>query len=163
MQRLSKRFDDDLVFFALTIYGEARGECLEGQVAVAYVIRHRLEKWNRYSSYKNTVLDRLQFSCWNRYRIGYGFISPYDHNTKVLRKAFENFDGMFDNHKILRQCVHVADGVMNDMFLDYSNGADHYLAKWLYESDACPSWAKKYKVTTTIGNHIFLRSFMMER
>ncbi len=50
----------------LTIYGEARGELVEGQIAVGCVIRNRMHlKPSKYKSYHEVCLEPKQFSCWN--------------------------------------------------------------------------------------------------
>ena len=52
---------------ALTIYLEARGESFAGKMAVAAVIRNRMDaKYQSDGSVKGTVLKRLQFQPWNQ-------------------------------------------------------------------------------------------------
>jgi len=56
--------DDRLA--ALTIYLEARGESFAGKLAVAAVIRNRINaKYQSDGTVKGTVLKRLQFQPWN--------------------------------------------------------------------------------------------------
>ena len=56
---------DDLA--ALTIYLEARGESFAGKMAVAAVIRNRMNlKYQSDGTVKGTVLKRKQFQPWNR-------------------------------------------------------------------------------------------------
>ena len=56
--------DDHLA--ALTIYLEARGESFAGKLAVAAVIRNRMQaKYQSDGTVKGTVLKRLQFQPWN--------------------------------------------------------------------------------------------------
>ena len=51
---------------ALTIYLEARGESFAGKLAVAAVIRNRMNaKYHSDGTVKGTVLKRLQFQPWN--------------------------------------------------------------------------------------------------
>ena len=51
---------------ALTIYLEARGESFAGKLAVAAVIRNRMNaKYQSDGTVKGTVLKRLQFQPWN--------------------------------------------------------------------------------------------------
>ena len=53
-------------FAVLTIFGEARGEPFEGQVAVANVIRNRTRlKYQSDGTIEGTVLHPLAFSLWN--------------------------------------------------------------------------------------------------
>ncbi len=52
---------------ALTIYLEARGESFAGKMAVAAVIRNRMEaQYQSDGSVKGTVLKRFQFQPWNQ-------------------------------------------------------------------------------------------------
>lgn len=56
----------DLLFLAATIWGEARGETLSGQRAVAEVIMNRLAtgRWGR--TVEHVVTAPWQFSVWNK-------------------------------------------------------------------------------------------------
>ena len=60
--------DYDFEIMAKTIYGEARGETREGQIAVACVIfnRFRSGKWFSAKTLAGVCLKPLQFSCWNK-------------------------------------------------------------------------------------------------
>jgi len=52
---------------ALTIYLEARGESFAGKLAVAAVIRNRMNlRYHSDGTVKGTVLKRKQFQPWNR-------------------------------------------------------------------------------------------------
>ena len=55
----------DLDTLARTIFGEARGEPLQGQQAVAWIVRNRVEHpgwWGR--TVASVCLAPYQFSCW---------------------------------------------------------------------------------------------------
>ncbi|HEY6018760.1 MAG TPA: cell wall hydrolase, partial [Candidatus Paceibacterota bacterium] len=58
--------DHDIDVMSRTIYGEARGEQWDGQVAVGWVIRNRLEdSAKRYGKTIAEVCQKpYQFSCW---------------------------------------------------------------------------------------------------
>ena len=59
--------DSDLNIMAKTIWGEARGEPYNGQVAVAWVIRNRAERGGWFgNTIREVCLKDQQFSCWNR-------------------------------------------------------------------------------------------------
>lgn len=62
--------DHDLDTVALTVWGEARGESMVGQSAVAWVIRNRQANpgwWSRpHHTLADVCLASYQFSCWNR-------------------------------------------------------------------------------------------------
>src|SRR5262249_10289780 len=73
---LKVRFDD-LSIMARTVYGEARCEPPEGQLAVAHVILNRVQSAVRWGSNIGEVcLKRWQFSCWN----------PGDRNRELLSR-----------------------------------------------------------------------------
>ena len=56
----------DIAVMAKTIWGEARGEHYEGQVAVGWVIRNRCETGGWFgNSIREVCLKPYQFSCWN--------------------------------------------------------------------------------------------------
>ncbi|MDR3492210.1 MAG: cell wall hydrolase [Gammaproteobacteria bacterium] len=53
----------DLLYFALTVYGEARGENTISRQAIAWIIQNRVDR-SHDNSYQKVVLKRTQFSCW---------------------------------------------------------------------------------------------------
>lgn len=55
----------DLVYFALTIYGESRDQNDASKYAIAWIIQNRFTKSGG-ESYQKVVLRRSQFSCWMR-------------------------------------------------------------------------------------------------
>ena len=56
---------DEWMYIARTLYGEARGQNFESKVAVAWIIRNRLERGTWGDTYKDVVTARLQFTCWS--------------------------------------------------------------------------------------------------
>lgn len=56
----------DLVCMATNLYREARGEPLQGQVAVAQVVLNRAEKWNK--TVCEIIYQKNQFSWTNVYK-----------------------------------------------------------------------------------------------
>lgn len=133
----------DLEIFALTVYGEARGEKVEGQIAVANVIKNRCVAGK---TYKDVCLAPYQFSCWNK----------NDPNRITLLELGER---LLLNQQVslfhFRQIQYLIVGIDNGAILDNSNRAVNYLTKNLYKSEKAPRWAKTMKVTAQIGNHIF--------
>ena len=61
-------FEDIVDTIARTIYGEARGEPLEGKIAVAWTVVNRFRKgsWLSGRTLAATALKRKQYSCWNK-------------------------------------------------------------------------------------------------
>lgn len=137
--------NEDARYMTATVYGEARGEPLEGQVAVACVIRNRAVARNL--TPREVVLQPLQFSCWN----------PHDPNRPLCDQVVKNWDTMFRELIRVRQCWWVSVGVLAGLLRDPTGGAVNYLTKSLYFSGACPDWAHKLEYVACIGNHIFLK------
>lgn len=132
----------------LTLYGEARGEPIEGIIAVGSVIRNRLQTHYLGSkSYPAVCLALKQFSCWNRDDPNYVIIDDY-------RVKLERGESLADMY--WHQCLWVAAGISSWNLRDNTKGATHYLTTGEYHSEMCPSWAKEGRVVSTVGNHTFL-------
>lgn len=140
--------DFDLDQVALTLWAEARGETLEGQRAVLYVIINRLKApgwWSRQNgdgipddTLAAVCHDRYQFSCWN----------PSDrqsvrlHNPKTLK---------------LIKVQRIRQWVVQELLqpgIDPTNGADHYCTR---AAAKVTRWAKGRTPVAVIGNHQFYR------
>ncbi len=130
----------------LTVYGEARGEPVEGQLAVINVIINRA--FLRKLTPKEVCFQRLQFSCWNK----------NDKNFPILKELAEQtvVEDLPDKRELL-QIGYLFDGVMKNILEDNTNKADHYMTTSLFKSDKKPSWAKNPKFTKAIGAHTFMR------
>lgn len=145
----------------LTLWGETRGEPIEGQIAVACVIRNRVladigkdgkpDWWGE--GYRGVCLAPRQFSCW----------APEDgaeNYATVMRLAHAVCGDYADrttvdlNDPVMRQLKAIAENVMNGTLLDRSGGATQYLTKHLF-STAPPPWALNRPVRT-IGSQVFL-------
>lgn len=129
----------DLEVLTLTIHGEARGEPIEGQIAVACVIRNRVNKLN---TFKGICLAPKQFSCWNQ----------NDPNRPILEEIAQKM--VAGQPTGLDQELWVARGIINDSIRDNTNNAKDYLTKKLFDS-ASVSWAKHPKNPIIIGNQVF--------
>jgi N-acetylmuramoyl-L-alanine amidase len=134
----------------LTLWGEARGESLDGRAAVAHVITNRVAA-GAYGgpSLRAVVLAPKQFSCW----WPYGGLSNH---AALMTLARCLAVGPSKLPPILRECQWVAEGVLSGAIRDASQGADHYVAKWLYQRDEGRSWWRRLRVTAQIGEHVFL-------
>ncbi len=137
--------DEDTRYLAVTIYGEARGEPISGQIAVGQVIFRRAKM--KGSTIREVVLKPYQFSCWN----------ADDPNRAICEDILRNWHMKLETSEVFRQCYWVARGILDKMLLDTSRGATHYIARWLYLSEDCPDWAHQMEETAYVGNHIFLR------
>jgi hypothetical protein len=127
----------------LTIYGEARGEPIEGQIAVGCVIRNRTFEDN----YKEVCFKPDQFSCWN----------VNDPNYQVLIElGGKMLDGQIIQDMHLKQCDWIAAGIFANIILDNTRGAKNYLTTKMYHSDSAPRWTRTMIPVATKGNHTFL-------
>lgn len=129
---------------AQLIYLEARGEPIEGQIAVAWVVRNRVEKVRVNPNLKElfgsgwggVMAKPKQFSCFNN-----GIPRPPSPSTSP----------------VFAQCLWVADGVINGWLPnDPTYGADHYHAVTLWDR---PAWADEGEASTQIGRHQFYRLY----
>jgi N-acetylmuramoyl-L-alanine amidase len=130
------RTEAETFLLARLIYGEARGEPIEGQVAVACVARNRvlhpkIRWWG--VGYRDVILKPFQFSCFN--------------------EADPNFPKLINAH-LLRDWVQwlwIAKGVIDGVLRDNTKGATHYANL----SVVSPHWAAEMRQTAKIGGHTF--------
>ena len=126
---------------ARTIYGEARGESFEGQVAVAWVIKNRSIKRRR--TLMEICLAPFQFSCWN----------SSDPNKAIIERV--NFDDLKFTRAYGIACL-----VNTGNLPDPTENSDHYhtIARPKGARQWPPSWASSLNKIKEIGNHVFYRS-----
>ncbi len=137
----------DLEVLTLTIIGEARGEPIEGQIAVASIIRNRmLHNPKKYPSYKEVCFEHAQFSCWNVDSPEKGFMDD------LIEKVINNED---ITDKYLIQCMSVAQGVDEGTIIDNTGGNLYYLTNDLYNSEHKPVWSKNARNVIVKGNQTF--------
>lgn len=135
----------DILVLAKTIGGEARGESYEGQVAVGWCIRNRVELdlnqddkpdwWGE--GITAVCMKPFQFSCWN----------PGDPNLSIIR-----FSSLIDLWLV--RAFGIACLVISGDLPDYSRGATHYYDKRMA---LLPGWAEDKTPTAEIGHHRFFR------
>ena len=115
----------------LTIIGEARGEPIEGQVAVGCVVRNRLHAKSG-QQWHDICLAPKQFSCWNE----------NDPNFVILTDLTDQLlDGQPIRDIYLRQCMYIARGIIDWEILDNTNGSKNYVTTKLFNSQDRPKWA----------------------
>jgi spore germination cell wall hydrolase CwlJ-like protein len=130
----------DREILARTLWGEARGEGLAGQLAVAWTIRNRVfdgkdkSWWGE--GYAGVCLKPWQFSCWNSNDPNYAFLS----GAKPIPA------GQF------KQAMEAANAVIDGTVDDMTHGATHYYATSMPKP---PVWVKGAKLTLTMGHHKF--------
>jgi N-acetylmuramoyl-L-alanine amidase len=135
----------------LTVWAEARNQPIEGEVAVANVIRNRLRagQWGR--DYWAVCLAPKQFSCW----LG---VPGDKNNAMLMERVGALIKGEHVTELSVDECLAISAAVVNNRFRDNTHGSKWYLTKALFESNACPSWAKGRTPTVTIGDHCFFSS-----
>jgi len=125
---------------ALTLYGEARGEPVDGRIAVACVLINRRHDGRWGTSFVAVCLARRQFSCWN--------------------DTDPNVDGLHDlltcsparRTLAVRECYWIADGVLADALRPRVGAATHYYATSM---PTPPRWAAAGQFVAEIGHHRF--------
>lgn len=141
----------DMQALICTLFGEAANEPVEGQIAVANVIRNRAAHprwWGR--DIRGVCLAKSQFSCW------------WERNQNTARvyalaEALIRRQDATSSRTVLSQLHWIAAGVVDGLLIDNTQSADHYLTDWLYRSDKCPAWAKRKPPVARIGAHVFFR------
>jgi N-acetylmuramoyl-L-alanine amidase len=125
--------DDALAI--VTVFQEAEGEPYQGKLAVAHVIRNRMEeKFFSDGTVPSTVLRDRQFSGWNGN-------SP----SRVRSVCID------DSSQAVKDCIGAwADSAEGD---DPTAGAVSYYNPAL----VTPPWAADFVQTVVIGHHRFMR------
>ena len=127
----------NIMWLAINIFFEARGENMAGKVAVGHVTINRTRK--RKMSVKEVVLQHAQFS-WT-----------LDSDPQV--KAIHVLDDAEAFEECLKAARRVAEDIANGYTLD---GADHYYNPKGVKRK--PHWATVYKKVGIIGKHHFYKS-----
>jgi N-acetylmuramoyl-L-alanine amidase len=145
--------------FVCTLIGEVLNEPLDGVLAVASTIRNRVKAdlyadtkpdwWGE--GYDGVCLKSWQFSCWwednansdRVYTIALAYIEKKE-PTCIHPSRLEAFEV-------------IARLVMDNVIVDTSEGADHYLTTALLRSSKAPSWTKLKRPVKLAGAHTFFR------
>jgi len=128
---------------ALAIYGEARGESIEGKVAVASVIVNRLRRGGWFgSTLREVILKPWQFSAF----------LENDPNRRLLEMIARNFSEYLGQYEALRQCWWVAVGFLDGWLSSNVGEATHYFATSMKSP---PEWASGMALVARIGKHQF--------
>ena len=129
------KMNRELKCLSEALYFEARGEQIEGQIAVADVIINR-----KNSNYFPSTI------C--------GVVSEGSHRRNACQFSY-NCDGKLEliyDKKTYRRIVKLSSMILNGAFSDITDGATFFHA-----SEVSPSWSKKFKKTRKIGRHIFYK------
>lgn len=124
---------EDVLIGTRTIWMEARGESLEGRIAVGHVIKNRRDYklGDRWNTIGQVCLDWLQFSGWRE----------NDPNFTTALK-------LTSDDKLFRECQ-VAFLISYDS-RDTTGGSRHYHANYM-----TPNWAAGHRPVMVLGRHIF--------
>ena len=125
--------DEQANCMAVAVYHEARGESLDGQLAVARVIMNRAASGKYPSSWCGVVKQPWQFSFVNPHT---GNMPGVDHASAAWRKA----------QGITRLAMaNVVPSLSTDVL-------------WYHADYVAPSWGRRLSRASKIGTHIFYRS-----
>jgi len=120
----------DIMWLAICIYHEARGESAEGRIAVGHVILNRTKATGK--PVKDVILRPYQFSWAN------GGARPPITDYEALAHCFEAVESCMSSR------------AMGETL----SGADHYFADYIQK----PKWAEGMTKIQKIGKHTFYRS-----
>jgi spore germination cell wall hydrolase CwlJ-like protein len=155
---LAPKDQDPVILLALTVLGEARNQPYQGQVAVAQVVRNRmdLKGW----SVADTVLKPFQFDCWD----------SGDPNRAFLEEAIHTQAGNIQPPGLWECCLQAAESALGSpREIDPTGGATHYIRVERWASPAAksknPPWFSKRCIDQgiterliKIGSHVFART-----
>ena len=130
------KMNRELKCLSEALYFEARGEQIEGQIAVADVIINRKNS----KRFPSTI-------C--------GVVSEGSHKRNACQFSY-NCDGKLEliyDKKTYKRIVKLSSMILTGSFSDVTNGATFFHA-----SEVSPSWSKKFKKTRKIGRHIFYKN-----
>jgi N-acetylmuramoyl-L-alanine amidase len=124
--------DRETRYLALTMWGEARGESINGMAAVGHVILNRVASEKYPNTIEGVVLQDAQFSCWDE-----PLVVP---ETGPDQRAW-------------RDALNVAEALKRGQLQDPTGG--HMMFHSILHPD--PFWAEYGTYPITIGNHRFYR------
>lgn len=132
---------NDLWVTAQTVWGEARGESVEGRIAVAHVIRNRAllllrQRPTTLEPYVLVCKMPWQFSCWN----------VNDPNRALL-------EALSLHNMAFAACLHVAVDVLSGQAPSPVGHARHYFNPVAVAR--VPAWALGKTPLCSIGHHDF--------
>ncbi len=139
----------DLNLFLVTLYGECRGEPVEGQIGVAHVIQNRVraERWG--ASLRDVLSQWAQFSAlWPTLSGGLNYQAILDLAGTLYRG--ETLIG--SQGTLVKQLHWIVSGIHEGLVLDNTYGCTHYFSTYIPK----PWWAGKPGVRmATYGRHEF--------
>lgn len=140
---------DDTQTLGLTLWGEARGEEIEGRIGVGCVVRNRMKDDRWPDTAKDVCLQKLQFSCWTKA----GGASNYAALMAIAERVVTDptrVDAM------TKECLWVAEGILSNVVRDRTSGSNHYITRHLWET-ARPKWLGTSSPNCLIQRQAFFR------
>lgn len=134
---------EDQRILAMTIFSEAWGEDIEGQKAVAWVIKNRANQGTKYGgpTIKGVCLARGQFDCWNDGEAG---INAQINANQQSRAAYQAIAAWVPT------VYYGKDNTIN---------SDHYNNPSIQGYLDGPPFNYRLRRTVTIGDHQFYQSY----
>lgn len=146
----ANNFHKEITCLATNIYWEARNQTVQGMIAVGMVTRNRVNRDTFPNTYCDVVYEAKMSRWWK---------TEHNKDVPIRNKCqFSWFcDGMSDkvptyDKEVWEVSIYLAQRIFNGKYFDNTFGATHYHAHYV-----SPKWAKKFRHTTTIGDHIFYR------
>lgn len=130
-------FQEEVLYLARTLWGEARSETSRSMADVAYVILERRMMKSYPNSVKGVVLQRLQFSCWNK---------GNPNRSGMLARTHDSTDPHF------QRALRVAKQVMLGQIANEAPGA-----AWYHSYKIRVAWADTLVPVLIRGGHIFYK------
>lgn len=137
-----------ILILAMLIYGEAVGEPRLGKIAVAWVVRNRVESnrrefnWYGRVNWTSVMLEPKSFSCFNAGNVNREKLIDLMLNPADPRQYYAN------------QCMEIAQAVYDGEVKDPTGGALFYVNKRLAGK---MKWMRKLEKTIVIGRHVFYK------
>ena len=142
-------YDEQSICLAQNIYHEARGEIVEGQIAVSNVVINRVKSKQFPNDICSVVYQRSQIEILDRILkiIRIPKLCQFEWVCNFKPNSINDLDS-WKNIQTLAQ--EIVEGAHDDI----TNGATHYYNP---ESVPTPPWANVLTKTTVIGNHHFYK------
>ena len=139
---------NDLELMVGNCYGEAR--MVEGDwvsdikeyLAIGCTVMNRVKSQRWGGTPKSVILQPKQFSWTN--------------DGDPSKDAVLHFLSTKQPNKLYMDLTIYMKSVLSGKCIDFSNGANHYVALWLYEKENKQKWIENMTIVEAYGGHIFL-------
>ena len=151
---------DEMHCLAKNIYFEARGETLEGKIAVANVTMNRVNSPNYPNTLCGVVYQAKHSKWWQEHN---GSLVPIRNQCQFSWYCDGKSDRLYlttssgtvikDNMNAWVDSIHIAEEAIRGNLIDITQGA-----LWYHADFVQPYWSTHYKEVTKVGAHIFYTS-----